>query len=313
MLPFNAALEIGTFKTAAALFRVAIALGTLALSAVCLAAQTSDWQHLMDRRAHAAPQARIVIIDVATGHMLASRNLRDASRTLAAPGSTLKPLVLYRLLVAGRWNPETRVACNRDLILAGHRLACSHPQAPPFDAREALTWSCNTFFAAMGTSLQRGELGELLRPTGLLGPTGLITPEATAIFFEPSTVADQQLALLGVSGIRVTPLELATAYRWLALDMASHPDSVATRTVAMGLRDSVTFGMAGEANTSNIPVAGKTGTAEGKGTSRTHGWFVGLAPAHQPRVVVAVYLPAGRGADAAKIVGALLAHAPLGN
>ena len=154
MLPFNAALEIGTFKTAAALFRVAIALGTLALSAVCLAAQTSDWQHLMDRRAHVAPQARIVIIDVATGHMLASRNLRDAARTLAAPGSTLKPLVLYRLLAAGRWNPKpashAAVTWSR-----WPRLACSHPQAPPFDAREALTWSCNTFFAAMGDFVAR--------------------------------------------------------------------------------------------------------------------------------------------------------------
>jgi len=53
-----------------------------------------------------------------------------AARTLAAPGSTLKPLALYELITAGRWNPDRRVACNRKLVVAGHSLACTHPPAP---------------------------------------------------------------------------------------------------------------------------------------------------------------------------------------
>lgn len=276
-----------------------------------LSPQKTHWQTAVDQASQRSPQARVVILDIATNRILAAHNLSDAARTLAAPGSTVKPLVLYRLLAANRWNPHTRVACNRDLFIAGHRLACSHPQAPPFDAREALTWSCNSYFAAVARSLKPGELGALLRPTGLLGSTGLATPEATADFREPRTIADQQLAVLGATNIRVSPLELATAYRWLALEMAAHPDSVASQIIAAGLRDSVTFGMAGEANAGDGSIAGKTGTAEGATTNRTHGWFVGLAPAQQPRVVIAIYLPRGRGADAASVAGVLLAHAPL--
>jgi len=290
---------------------LALAAAFLFLGAPPLPAQNARWQSAVDQATHTAPQARLLVLDIATNRILAAHNFADAARTLAAPGSTLKPLVLYRLLAASRWNPHTRVACNRDLFIAGHRLACSHPQAPPFDAREALTWSCNTYFAQVARSLTPGELSTLLRPTGLLGPTGLAISEATADFREPRTIADQQLAVLGVTGIRVSPLELATAYRWLALEMAAHPDSVASQIIAAGLRDSATFGMAGEAYAGEGTIAGKTGTAEGTATSRTHGWFVGLAPAQQPRVVIAIYSPAGRGADAATIAGVLLAHAPL--
>ena len=69
--------------------------------------------------------------------------------------------------------------------------------------------------------------------------------------------------------------------------------------------------MAGQASLGGVPVLGKTGTAEGAASSQTHGWFAGLAPAGNPQVVIVVYLPAGRGADAAHVAGEILAHAPL--
>ncbi len=281
-----------------------------ALSASGLAA-ASDWQKAVQRGAREAPEARIVVLDIGSGRLLAAYQLDIAARTLAAPGSTLKPVVLYELVSAGRWNPSSRIACNRQLVVAGHRLACTHPLAPPFDAREALTWSCNTYFAAVACTLQPSELGQLLRPTGLLDSTGLARDEAVAEFRVPDSDDGKQLALLGVEGVRVTPLELATAYRWLAMELAAHPDSDATNVVREGLEDSASFGMAGQASLGGAAVMGKTGTAEGVQSSRTHGWFVGLAPAAKPKIVMVVYLPAGRGADAAHVAGAILANAPL--
>lgn len=282
-----------------------------ALSAVC---QTggSGWQNAVGPAVRNAPEARIVVLDIANGHLLAEHRLVDAARTLAAPGSTLKPLVLYRLASTGRWNPTNRIACSRQLVVTGHRLACTHPLAPPFDAREALTWSCNSYFAAVARTLRPGQLGLLLQPTGLLGVTGLLREEARAEYREPDSVEAEQLTLLGVEGVRVTPLELAAAYRWLAMEMAAHPSSEATQVVREGLEDSASFGMAGQANLGGVAVMGKTGTAEGVQSSRTHGWFVGLAPADNPKVVIAVYLPAGRGADAAHVAGEILANAPMG-
>jgi cell division protein FtsI/penicillin-binding protein 2 len=273
--------------------------------------QSGAWQSAVDRATRQSPDARIVVLDIASGGLLASNQLDETARTLAAPGSTLKPLVLYSLIRGSRWNPARRVACDRQLVVAGHRLACTHPPAPPFDAREALTWSCNSYFAAVARSLQPGELGRLLRPTGLLGPTGLAHQEAVAEFREPNSPDAEQLALLGVDGIRVTPLELALAYRWLAIELAAHSGSDAVNVVRAGLEDSASFGMAGQASLGGIAVLGKTGTAEGVASSRTHGWFAGLAPAQNPQVVIVVFLPAGRGADAAHLAGELLANASI--
>jgi len=292
--------------------RLLPAILTIALGLSCLHAQTVGWQEAVKSAASRDPDARILVLDVATNRILAAYQLGEAARTLAAPGSTLKPLVLYSLIAAGQWDPTRRVACTRKLMIAGHRLACPHPLASPFDAREALTWSCNTYFAHVAETLPPGELGQMLRRTALLGATGLARDEATADFREPQNAAEEQLAVLGVVGVRVTPLELAEAYRWLALQMAAHLQSGASQVVMSGLRDSAAYGMSDEVHLEGVRVAGKTGTAEDLNSSRTHGWFVGLAPAGNPQVVVTVFVPSGRGADAAHVAGVLLKHAPVG-
>lgn len=298
-----------TFKVRRILQPAVLAAVVAILSLSCNARGSTAWQAAV-QAARTAPEARIVVLDVSTGRLLAENRLGEAAHTLAAPGSTLKPLVLYSLVAAGRWNPAQRIACNRRLLVAGHSLACPHPPAPPFDARGALTWSCNSYFAAVARTLAPGELAGILRPTGLLDATGLAANEAVAEFREPRTIDGEQLTVLGVEGIRVSPLELAEAYRWLALRMAAHPRSPAAQVVRDGLMDSASFGMAGEASLGGLSVAGKTGTAEGVASARTHGWFAGLAPAGHPQVVVVVFEPGGRGADAARLAGEILAHAP---
>jgi len=187
------------------------------------------------------------------------------------------------------------------------------------DARQALTWSCNTYFAALAGALAPGQLRALLAPTGLLSQTGLAPAEAIAVFHDPQTPDATRLALLGVDGVLVTPLELATAYRWLALQLAApHPEgtgrppaSAAAQVVRDGLQDSASFGMAGAASLGGVAIAGKTGTASPAAGGQSHGWFVGLAPSDAPRAVIAVYLPARHGADAARVAADLLAHSPL--
>ena len=268
------------------------------------------WQGPVEQVARIAPDARIIVLDLKSGGLLAAHHRDETARTLAAPGSTLKPLVLYSLLAEGRWNPEQRVACDRRLIVADHKLACAHPAAPPFDAREALTWSCNSYFAQVARTLPPGGLGKLLRTTGLLDITRLARPEAMAAFREPRTPDETVLALRGVEGIRVTPFEMAEAYRWLAQQLDEHRGTQAAELVRAALQDSSSFGMAAAAGMGGPPVAGKTGTAEGVASSQTHGWFAGFAPAGNPRVVVVVYVPAGRGADAARVAGELLKRAP---
>jgi len=283
----------------------------LAGAAACLPQSSPGWVHAVTAAAQAAPQARIVVLDIATGRLLASSHLNEAARTLAAPGSTLKPLVLYGLIDSARWDPSRRIACTRDLRIAGRSLACSHPSTDPMDARQALAWSCNTYFFTVARTLAPGELRRLLAPTGLLSQTGLVPGEANANYRDPRSTDESALTLLGVDGILITPLELAAAYRWLALQLAAHPNSAAAQVIQAGLADSASFGIAALADRGGVPVAGKTGTANlGPGTP-SHGWFAGLVPADRPTAVVAVYLPAGHGANAAQVAAVLLAHSPL--
>jgi cell division protein FtsI/penicillin-binding protein 2 len=269
------------------------------------------WQSAVAAAARMAPQARIVVLDIGDGRLLSAKHLDEAAHTLANPGSAIKPLVLYGLISTGRWDPTRRLFCSRKLSIDGHSLNCSHPMAEPMDARQALAWSCNTYFATVAETLKPGELRRLLAPTGLLGQTGLANGEAAAEFRDPQTIGQNRLAVLGVDGVRVTPLELALGYRWLAVQLAAHPDSAAALTVRAGLEDSASFGMAGAASLGGVPVAGKTGTASAATGGQTHGWFIGLAPSNAPLAAIVVYLPAGHGSDAARVAAELLAHSPL--
>jgi len=273
--------------------------------------QTADWQHAIAHAAAITPDARVLVLEIGSGHLLASAHLAEAGRTLATPGSTLKPLILYFALEARRWDAERRVACSRQLHMGSHQLNCSHPPAAPMNAQQALTWSCNSYFAELAGILESEDLHKALSARGLLGATGLTPQESVAAFRQPRSREEVQLAALGVEGIRVTLPELAEAYRSLAIELAAHPDTKAARTVRAGLADSASFGMAGAAALGGVPIAGKTGTASAEGGGASHGWFVGLAPAESPQVVVAVYLPAGRGSDAAQVAASLLALSPL--
>lgn len=179
------------------------------------------------------------------------------------------------------------------------------------NAEQALTWSCNSYFAELAATLTPDELRRALSERNLLAATGLTAQENVAQFREPITSQQVQLSALGVEGIRVTLAELAESYRSLANELVAYPETSAARVVRAGLADSASFGMAGAAALGGVPVAGKTGTASAESGGATHGWFVGMAPAESPQVILAIFLPSGRGADAAQVAANVLACSPL--
>src|SRR5205085_269224 len=98
------------------------------------------------------------------------------------------------------------------------RMDCTHPASPDaFDIVSALAYSCNYYFATRAAALRGAELTETFTRAGLLSRTGLIEGEAVGELVSPSTVESRQLLALGESGILVTPLAVAAAYRKLAL------------------------------------------------------------------------------------------------
>lgn len=81
--------------------------------------------------------------------------------------------------------------------------------------------------------------------------------------------------------------------------------------VKKGLREAVTRGTAWRTNWPDIPVAGKTGTAEfygprsAKGELPTHAWFAAFAPYDNPRIALVVFLQGGgEGSEAAVPIAA---------
>ena len=62
------------------------------------------------------------------------------------------------------------------------------------------------------------------------------------------------------------------------------------------------------ADVPGVTTAGKSGTAELGGTGEPHSWFIGFAPAQDPKVAIAVIVEqAGRGGEvAAPIAGSLM-------
>jgi hypothetical protein len=136
----------------------------------------------------------------------------------------------------------------------------------------------------MSARFQPGELVLALRGFGL-----------------QATEDGGSMLALGERGIRLTPLDLARAYRQLALQ-SSLPGMA---PILEGLEGTVSYGTGQAAQVASNAVAGKTGSG-GTGANRT-AWFAGFMPARKPAVVVAVML-AGRsgGSDAAPVAGEIL-------
>ena len=252
-------------------------------------------------RAMAEQPGTAVVLDVASGRILASYHPQVGARRLAFPGSAIKPFTLMALLDAGVVDAHTTMMCKRPLTIAGHKLDCTHPEtAQPLDPVAALAYSCNSYFTGLATRLTAEQLRNAFARDGFSSVTGLAHNEASGNVALAPTPDELRLQAIGEWGVKITPLELLRAYRNLAL-LSTQPAGVHA-PVFSGLQGSVSYGMAHAAQPdSPLQVAGKTGTASAEEGVWTHGWFAGYAPAGNPQIVLVVFLEKGRGSEAAAI------------
>ncbi|MBI3281511.1 MAG: hypothetical protein HYZ57_16910 [Acidobacteria bacterium] len=217
----------------------------------------------------------IVVADVRTGRILARRGIEHS----AAPGSTVKPFLAQALLASGR---QFDLPCPGKKRIAGRRLDCSHPPvAGPLDLETALAYSCNHYFMEAARRLGPDAVARALAP------------------FAPRRARNaEELALQGIGewGVSATPVELARAYRKLALGCGGGP-------VCRGLAGAVNYGTA---QLAGMGIAGKTGTTPHPKRLSTHAWFAGWSPVQAPQVLVVVFLENGKGGpDAAPVARAV--------
>ena len=248
--------------------------------------------------------------------------LNRATQGLYPPGSTFKLITALAGLRNGSISPDTIIDC-RGTFMVGRRVFRCHQRSGhgPENLVEAIRDSCNVFFYNRGTQMGIGPIAEEARRFHLDRPTGLEMPGETGrmLIPEPEWKADRFYGerwfegdtanvAIGQGFLLVTPAQMATFAASLArettflqptlllsqgpalnLDPIGLPPG-ALDLIKEGMRQAGERGTARLAGSPTMPVAGKTGTAQVRkdGRPTTLAWFVGYAPAQNPRIAVAV-------------------------
>jgi peptidoglycan glycosyltransferase len=268
---------------------------------------------------------------------------RAVERTYA-PGSTFKLVTAAAALTKGIVTPDTVIDAPPVLTFrngkplrnfAGETCGAGGKET----LTEALATSCNTAFAKLGLRVGQADLDKQAKAFGFGGnDLYLPQPAADSTFLggEQGKLADPFLAqsAIGQYNVQATPLGMAMVAAGIAnrgevmrpylVNEVQAPDlsrldkaepSVLSRAVSSAVASQltammervVTNGTGTRARIDGVRVAGKTGTAQGAAGALPNVWFVGFAPADNPRVAVAVFLDRASGYDASATGGKLAA------
>ena len=279
---------------------------------------------------HKAKAGGLVILNVATGEILALANLptynpnrrdkvaRDRMRNRALtdvfePGSTLKPFTIAAAMDAGRIRPDTVIQTAPGTMTIGSAtIHDAHPQGA-LTVEQVIQKSSNVGAAKIALGLPPETMWEMFSEAGFGAAPKTGFPGEVAGRLRPakSWKPIEQATMAYGHGISVNLVQLARAYTMFATDGEVKPATlfktdgfVAGRPVlkpetALAVRRMLELatlpgGTAPKAQVIGYRVAGKTGTAhklEGHGyTNRYVSAFVGFAPASQPRLIVAVMI-----------------------
>lgn len=248
---------------------------------------------------------------------------------LYPPGSTMKIVTAAAVLKGGATATDTQWNGPAKMIIGGGRVANygGHDYGT-LSFADAFAKSVNTVFAQAGVKLGAERFVAATRSFGFdAAPPFPLTVRQSTIG-DPAKMDPWELAWAAVGqpvrprahgGPLATPLEMALAgaaianggvmmdpylvsqtrdYRGLVIARtAPRPWMTATEPqTASTVRDlmvrTVQQGTGVAAQISGVTVAGKTGTAEVTNAT-PHAWFVGFAPAENPRVVVAIIIEHG--------------------
>jgi cell division protein FtsI (penicillin-binding protein 3) len=245
-----------------------------------------------------------------SGTQLRNRVLTDAFE----PGSTLKPFTVALALEMGKVTPRSMVSWGRDTLrIANYTIHDPHPEGA-LNVAQVIQKSSNVGAARIALSLRREDMWDLFNRAGFGAAPQLGFPGAAGGRLRParSWRPVEQATMAYGHGISVSLAQLARAYTMFARDgelvpltlVKSDATAAATRVLspqtARAVRAMLELavqpgGTAPRARIMGWRVAGKTGTAHkqengGYAPDKYISSFVGLAPASDPRIVVAVMI-----------------------
>lgn len=279
---------------------------------------------------HKAKAGAIVVLDARSGEVLAMANqpvynpnnpvkIAGKSRNRAIvdifePGSTLKPFTAAAALEAGTFKAESHIETAPGYMRIGSAtIHDAHPQGM-LTVSEVIQKSSNVGAAKMALSLQPQYLWSTFNQMGFGSPVNIGFPGEATGKLRPykSWRPIEQATMSYGHGISLSLIQLARAYTVFANDGEIKPVSllklkeppvgqqVFSAATARSVRDMLETvvqpgGTAPHAQVMGYRVAGKTGTAHkldvgGYAADRYVSSFVGMAPASNPRLIIAVMI-----------------------
>ena len=279
---------------------------------------------------HKAKAGAVVILDAKTGEVLAMVNLptynpnnpinikgktrNRAITDMFEPGSTMKPVTAAAAMQFGDYTPTTKIQTAPGRMSIGPATINDTHSYGVLTVAQVIQKSSNVGASKMALSLKREELWSTFNQLGFGTRANIGFPgESTGIVRNYKTWRPIEQATMSFGhGISVTLLQLARAYTVFANEGELKPVSLIKLTespvghqvfsaqVANDVKDMLELvvqpgGTALRAQVAGYRVGGKTGTAHKIGV---HGYepdkyvasFVGIAPASNPRLIMAVMI-----------------------
>jgi cell division protein FtsI (penicillin-binding protein 3) len=244
-----------------------------------------------------------------SGAQLRNRALTDTFE----PGSTMKPLVVGLALEKGIVKPETLIqTAPGKLQMGSATITDAHPHGV-LSVNEIIQKSSNVGTVKIAMQMQPHDMWEVFTQMGLGQKPQVPFPGAVAgkVRAYKTWRPIEQATMSYGYGLSTSLFQLAQAYTVFAHDGEMVPMSLVKTNQAevsgarvfsshnaAAIRNmlhmvTIQGGTAPKAQTMGYSVGGKTGTAhkvEGKGyaSKKYRGFFVGIAPIDNPRIVVAV-------------------------
>lgn len=248
-----------------------------------------------------------------------------AIQSVYSPGSVFKIVTYGSALERRLFSPEDQIdSGNGTIEVANHKFTDSH-NIGRVSYAQALAHSSNVCAIKTGMSVGRDDFSGMVRKMGFGARTGVELPaETQGIVRSPDKWNGDSLASMSIGyEIGVTALQMASAFATIANDgirvqphvikeirrLDEHPKTViqpkqtqavtieTARSLRTMLRQVVLTGTGRRAQLNGYTAAGKTGTAwkfdaksKSVDSSKYISSFIGMAPAENPEIVVAVVM-----------------------
>ena len=303
---------------------------------------------------HRARSGSLIMLDARSGEILALVNQpsynpnepvpnMDVLRNRAVtdsfePGSTIKPFTILAALESGAFQDDSLIDTSPGkYLISGHQIK-DPKNYGVLPLTKIIQLSSNVGISKIALDLPQNAIFEVLRRSGFgeLVNVGLPGETGGSLDSGDLQIPIQRAALAYGYGLTVTPLQLAQAY----LKIAAYGENRSIRLLrdefthtydriyreddtkqVLKMMETVTDheGTGRAAAVEGYRVAGKTGTAQrlinGRFDPDSHNvWFVGIVPAHKPRLVMVVMVndpkagASGGGTVAAPIFAQVARH-----